>query len=191
MGWSETQEIEHDWWGNCTNTYTEETKQQVYAEKMGIRRFHSNGVWYFSTPGKKVIDIGGGPVSILLKCFNVQGTIVDPFRYPKWIKERYLTAGITVKSIKAEDFVESGWDEVWMYNLLEHVEDPAKVVMNARHAGNILRVFDWLATEQRGSHRHVLSKSMLDDLYQAEGTVEILGANECFGSCYYGAFPQC
>lgn len=189
--WSKTQLIEHRWWGNCINTYAEEVKQQTYAEKMGLNQFFSEGMYHFPMSNRKVVDIGGGPVSLLLKCSNVQGTVVDPFRYPKWVRDRYLTAGIEVRNVKAEDFTETGWDEVWIYNLLEHVEDPAKVVANARRAGRVLRIFEWLGWLPNGPHRHMLTRSMLDEICGGSGTVETIDRPPGFrGQVYYGAFPQ-
>ncbi len=190
ISWSETQAIEERWWGNCTNTFTEQVKQKVYAEKMGIPFIASQGKYCIPMSGERVLDIGGGPTSLLLMCWNVHGTVADPFQYPAWVYKRYQTAGITLVRVKGEDLIKPGNDEVWLYNLLEHVEDPVKVVANARRAGRLVRVFDWLATKRRGPHRHVLSKPMLDDLFEAEGSIEDLAANECFGQCYYGIFPQ-
>lgn len=186
--WDKTQPMERRWWGNCVNTYDEEGKQQVYATKMGIRRFHCNGRYQFPMDGKSVVDIGGGPVSMLLKCTNVRGTVVDPFAYPAWVKARYLTAGIQLLNVKAEDLRETGWDEAWVYNLLEHVDDPAQVAANARRAGRVLRVFDWLGTQPQGPHRHTLTKDMLDELYHGCGTVEWLDEGECRGTAYHGVF---
>ena len=186
--WGQTQLIEQRWWGNCVNTHEEEIKQQVYAEKMGLERFACYGRFQFPMDGKSIVDIGGGPVSLLLKCTNVRGTVVDPFRYPAWVASRYLTAGIRVITAKAEDFDETGWDEAWMYNVLQHVDDPGKVVAGARRASRVLRVFDWIDIPQQGPHRHVLTKEMLDDLYKGSGTVEPMSADGCYGSAYYGVF---
>ena len=161
----------------------------VYAEMMGIPRLHCHGHYQYPQGGKSVVDIGGGPVSLLLKCTNVRGTVVDPFNYPAWVASRYLTAGIRVVTVKAEEFDETGFDEVWIYNLLQHVDDPKKVVAKARRAGRALRVYDWLNIPRQGPHRHVLTKEMLDELYKGCGTVEQVDwGSGTYGTAYYGVF---
>jgi hypothetical protein len=34
--WDEAQKFEEQFWGNCVNTFSEELKQRVYAEHMGL-----------------------------------------------------------------------------------------------------------------------------------------------------------
>jgi len=34
MSWQKAQRWEKDWWGNCTNTFGEETKQLLYANRI-------------------------------------------------------------------------------------------------------------------------------------------------------------
>ena len=55
--------FESEYWGDCCNTYDEDQKHYVYAKYMGLM-----AVGYsFSMSGKSVVDIGGGPTSMLLK----------------------------------------------------------------------------------------------------------------------------
>ena len=76
--WMIAQNGESEWWGNCQNTYFEEEKQLKYARKMGLDRTPNSQTPYVFDINKTVLDIGGGPTSILLKCVNVQGTVIDP-----------------------------------------------------------------------------------------------------------------
>jgi len=43
MVWQDDNEWERNWWGNCINTYWEETKQCIYASKMGLKAQMING----------------------------------------------------------------------------------------------------------------------------------------------------
>lgn len=123
--WDAAQVWESQWWKSCINTYNEETKQLVYAEKMGLKRSPDDKTPYrFDMEGKKILDIGGGPISLLLKCVNVKGKIIDPIKFPDWVYARYETAGIEYEIKKGEDIDEQGNDECWLYNVLEHTEDP-------------------------------------------------------------------
>ena len=63
-------DFEAQYWGACNNTFYEERKHYVYASLMGIRRAH----WSFTVPIISVVDIGGGPVSMLLKNSRVHAS---------------------------------------------------------------------------------------------------------------------
>lgn len=182
---------EQEWWGTCQNTYGEETKQLLYAEKMGLEFFHDGKSPYnIDMKGASVLDVGGGPASLLLKCVNVEGKVVDPLNMPFWVCQRYVLANITWEAIPAEDMNESGWDEVWIYNVLQHVENPQKVIKNARKAGKLIRIFEWVDTLTNVGHPHSLTEEGLNSWLSGEGKVEELtGQNTCKGKCYYGIFP--
>ncbi|MHC4464472.1 MAG: hypothetical protein ACYS30_24030, partial [Planctomycetota bacterium] len=60
MPWSEVQEWETSWWGKCINTYGEETKQLLYADRMGLQMFHDGkSPFNIDVKGANVLDIGG------------------------------------------------------------------------------------------------------------------------------------
>jgi len=188
--WQKAQKWEEAWWGFCQNTYGEELKQLLYAKKMRLEFFH-NGKSPFNIAGtgKKILDIGGGPVSLLLKCLNIKGKVIDPCNFPKWVELRYMMAGIEYEKIKAEDIKERDWDEVWIYNVLQHVENPQKVIKNAKKAGKIIRIFEWLDTLENKGHPHILTEKKLNEWLGGEGKVEYLeNQNTCTGKCYYGVF---
>jgi len=193
--WEIAQEWERGWWGICANTYGEEEKQLLYAEKMGLRRFHDGRSPYnFDLGGQRILDMGGGPVSLLLKCVNVEGVVVDPIlaRVPNWVKLRYQEAGVGFVDAPAEHQLswEILFDEVWMYNVLQHVEDPARVVANAKKVGKLIRIFEWINTTTNIGHPHTLTEEVLNNWLGGEGKVEQLtGQAGCFGRCYYGIFP--
>jgi len=61
------QDFEADWWGSCANTYGEESKQIVYARLMNLSPQNLDGHWpVYDIDGGSVLDIGGGPSSMLL-----------------------------------------------------------------------------------------------------------------------------
>jgi hypothetical protein len=191
--WKKVNADEQFWWGTCANTYAEETKQLLYASKMGLTTIEYEGSNYWiNTPGKKILDIGGGPISILLKCHQLQrGKVIDPCPFHPWVAARYQTAKIDHECILAEEMNESGWDEVWIYNVLEHTMDPQLIAQKALQAGTIVRVFEWIGLPSRPGHPHSLSEPQLNIWFNGKGTVEILtGQNHCHGSAYYGVFGR-
>ena len=190
MAWRDESEWEKDWWGTCQNTYAEEAKQQVYAEKMGLKATALDGKYpVYDLEGASVLDIGGGPVSMLLKGVHYGDCLVaDPCNYPSWINERYKEAGIGYLKKKGEDLELVGYDEVWIYNVLQHTDEPHKIARNALRAGKIVRVFEWIDTYVSKGHPHVLTEKHLNKWFKGEGRVETLNDRGCRGKAWYGVF---
>jgi len=189
--WQVAQAWEKDWWNNCINTYYEEMKQLVYAERMGLICTPDAKTRYrFDMEGKSVLDIGAGATSLLLKCVNVQGKIIDPLKFPDWVMQRYAAAGIVFERKKAEDMnIEEKFDECWIYNCLQHVEDPEKIIMNVRKSAKIIRIFEWIDTQPNEGHPRTLTEEKLNASFGGEGKVEMFtGQNGCKGRAYYGVF---
>lgn len=182
-------DFELGFWGDCTNTYVEETKQWVYARLMGIRREH----WSLRVFGASIIDIGGGPVSMLLKCHDLgPACVVDPLlgyghspHYPTWIMDRYNEKGISVDCRRGEDLTYPHvFDEAWIYNVLQHTDDPALVVKNALAVCRRLRIFEWVNVPPCEGHPHMLTEFGLNDWLGTSGNVVPLSYEGCFGDAY-------
>lgn len=183
------QDWEKDWWGNCTNTLREEEKQLEYAKRMLIDvKFNSKEQYEIDCGNKSILDIGGGPVSLLLKCKNVKGIVIDPCNYPSWVAIRYDVAGIEYIKTKGEEFVEGEFDEVWIYNVLQHVDCPECVCKNALKLGKIVRVFEWINMGVSPGHPHNLTEDGLNLWLGGYGKTEKINVNGCHGHCYYGVF---
>jgi glycosyltransferase involved in cell wall biosynthesis len=182
---------EQRWWGDCKDTREEEEKQKAYAKFMGLG-VDKNAI-YFNPPyvmRQKVIDIGGGPVSMLLKMAEGEirdCKVYDPSSYPEWTMERYKEHGIEYIKKGGEEVNEKGYDEVWIYNCLQHTQDPEKIIQNAKRAGKRLRIFEWLAPSGIG-HPQALTKENLDKWIGQKGNVVYLNEGLLYGSAYYGVF---
>lgn len=185
--WEQDQEWEGKWWGTCLNTWGEEQKQRHYAKRMGLQeKSNSQFSFYYDLEGKSVLDIGCGPTSLLLKSVNLgKAKAIDPLRYPDWVAERYKYAGIEYVQVKAEDLVETGYDEVWIYNVLQHVIDPAAIIGNAKRAGKIVRVFEWLEIGVAPGHPWNLLEDQMNEWFGGEGKVN---PDVARGKEYYGIF---
>lgn len=188
--WEKAQKWETEWWGECINTYGEEEKQIVYAIKMGLKWFHNGKSPYnIDLGGASVLDIGGAASSLLLKCVNRgRSTVIDPMPIPQWAIDRYKLSGITFHRMKGEDVEANHYDEVWIYNVLQHTEDPAKIIKNARRAGKIVRIFEWVDTHTNEGHPHTLTEKGLNEWLGGEGKTETLSQHTLRGKCYYGVF---
>jgi SAM-dependent methyltransferase len=185
--WSEDQKWEANWWGKCLNTWGEEEKQRHYAKCMGLTELsNSQFSFYYDLRGKSVLDIGCGPVSLLLKCINLGDAVaIDPLPYPSWVADRYFHAGIEYDQYKGEDLALKGFDEVWIYNVLQHVEDPVAIIANAKRAGKIIRLFEWLEIGVAPGHPWNLLEDQMNEWLGGEGKVN---ADVPRGKEYYGVF---
>lgn len=190
----ENQKFESDWWGTCLNTFGEEAKQISYAHRMGLENKPTyDEKWpTYNLGHKNIVDIGGGPVSMLLKSVErgPHCTVVDPCNYPNWVGVRYAYADIGYYVEPAETWIPTvDYDEAWIYNVLQHVVDPKKIIQNVRNYAHTIRIFEWVNTKPMLGHPHTLLEADLNEWLQGEGTVEhMTGENGCWGDAYYGVF---
>jgi hypothetical protein len=193
--------LEHElqYWGNCTNTYCEETKQFVYAELMGFEVFD----YQVNANNCSVIDIGGGPSSLLLKTINLKrGLVVDPISYPAWTRARYEAKGIQVAVCSGEDIqinneskiclpchlnTHEKFDEVWIYNCLQHVIDPELILFNARRSAKRLRIAEWINCPSDEMHPWCLTETSLVKWIGGLFNYEItdLNRSNCYGTMFH------
>lgn len=189
--WQAAQLGEAGYWSSGANMFLEQQKQESYASLMGLDLF-KHGYW-FDLNGMSVLDLGGGPASILLRCVNFsRGVVLDPCGYPNWVRERYKESGIEFVNEQAETYhPDQKFDEAWIYNVLQHVQDPVAVVELAKKAAHRVRIFDWLDTPVSGIHPHTFSKQDIDGLFAAVGTVsQYEGGQSALaysGIFYYGS----
>lgn len=169
--WAVAQQHEAHFWGNCLNlnTWHEFVKQEMYGREMQlITDYGANGE--YDMQGTSVLDIGGGPVSMTLRCFNASRLIVaDPMKWPDAVFRRYRNYGIEYVRCAGENLAEARIelvDEVWICNVLQHVTDPKVVLAEARHClklGGCLRIFEWLNIPVDECHPNVLTPKLLSD----------------------------
>lgn len=194
VGLPSVDSYEMSFWGTVANTFHEEQKQIAYAPRMGLRP-----IWdcahppTFDLEGRSVIDIGGGPVSLLLKCINGGRRVVaDPAPWPNWVRQRYEECGIEFWSMEGESDSITGYsfDEAWIYNVLQHVHDPAAVIANARSISGTIRIFEWIGIDPYPGHPHRLDKETLGEWLDGAGFTANLNENGCVGAAFYGVFSS-
>ena len=137
----------------------EDQKHYVYGSLMGLPLAH----YSFQLDNIKVMDIGGGPSSMLLKCQGLAGgLVVDPIEYPQWTRDRYSSMNIDVLVDIGENIGNAVYDEVWIYNCMQHAVDPEKIISNAKRVAPILRIFEWIDIPAHDGHPHELSEDLLN-----------------------------
>lgn len=187
--WKDAQKQEMTYWeGNlrgCTHTYGEERKALAYAKRMGL--YDGNPGPNLYVQNRAVLDVGGGPTSLLLKCVDLKrGKVIDPLNYPDWVRRRYASMGIEFQQLPAEEMVESGWDLVLMYNVLQHVMDPEEIVKRMLKAGTEIHMFEWINIHAYPGHPHCLTAANLERWTGKKGTVEAFNGEEgCFAQAWF------
>jgi hypothetical protein len=105
-----------------------------------------------------VIDIGGGPLSLITHYDLSLGVVVDPIMISDKYLKKYKERNILFVNKKAEDFLSSYdgpiMDEVWMYNCLQHTIDPEYIMKNLWKAGKYLRISEPTDTPINTAHPH-------------------------------------
>lgn len=158
--WQAAQTWERDWWLNNPQQYAVEiSKSDTVAGWMGIR----------DMPYSAVVDIGCGPFSILQRVKVRMGVAVDPIDYGP-LEFGYKTAGITRLVARGEDVVlgdDQLFDEAWIYNCLQHVEDPTLVITRAMAVAKRVRLFEWVNIPPYTGHLHMLTDELLASPFHA------------------------
>jgi 2-polyprenyl-3-methyl-5-hydroxy-6-metoxy-1,4-benzoquinol methylase len=189
--WNQDQEWEREWHGNCANSLNEELKQLVYAKKMGLKIEANNKTPFnFDLKGVSVLDIGGGPYSLLLKCYNfTQAIVADPCDYPEWVYSRYTAKKINFMVVPAEELpLNEKYDMVLIYNVLQHTKNPEEIIKRALSVSKELRIFEWIETGISKGHPINLTQKELDFWLNGKGKTEFLNESGCVGLSYYGIF---
>jgi 2-polyprenyl-3-methyl-5-hydroxy-6-metoxy-1,4-benzoquinol methylase len=162
-------------------------KQQSYMRRMGVIQVGLGEQWpCYQSSAHSIVDIGGGPVSPLLKLARLQhGVVVDPGHYPEWTRMRYAHCGIDVIRERAEDWLRNteqlSFDEAWCMNVLQHTVDPEVIVKGMRRVARRVRIFEWINTPPSLGHPHTLLADSLNEWLEGTGTVESIAENGANG----------
>jgi len=185
-------DFEMSFWADCTRSFGEESKQILYMELMEIPRVETwRSPLNYDFGGRSVIDIGGGPCSVLLKGENLKprSVVVDPGNYPDWVLMRYGLSGIIWHKARGEDIDTNGgggrFDLALIYNCLQHCSDPEKIIANARAVSGHLKIFEWIDIPPHEGHPHELKASDLERWTRQKGEViELHGEYGCSGRAW-------
>ena len=164
--WEKATEFETNWWGLEPNErWNEEVrKQATYAAKMGLPEDLDIGP-------TTVLDIGCGPTSMLLRSnrHGAPAVGVDPLPVSKETLQRYAAANVTFWNHKAEQFDAAEWpsfEEAWIYNCLQHTEDPVAILEEVAKAARTVRIFEWINLDPAPGHPQTLTESLFAKAFE-------------------------
>lgn len=188
--WKRAQTFEKQWWMNATNYHTQEIRK---GDIVGNLMLVNKGV-----PTKSVLDIGCGPFSLLQRVPCREGTALDPIYYDH-LEKAYEEKGIKRIYKCGEDLtLEDGtYDEVWIYNCLQHVKNPTKILENAIEVGTVIRVFEWINIKPYEGHLYELTPELLSEPFKKSGVTTTLMETRGYlnhsglnGDYYMGIFSK-
>lgn len=128
--------------------------------------------FFYDFKNKSVLDIGGGPNSILLRSKNFsRARIVDPGNYSKEVVDNYYKNNIEYVKQLAENYNSTEkFDEVLIYNVLQHTVNTEKIIKNALDsATERIRFFDWGYTKPTLGHPQTITKKYILDKFKKDG----------------------
>jgi SAM-dependent methyltransferase len=200
--WEEAQEEELSFWNTPGAEFGEQIKQLTYAKYLKLDFIHDGSSPYvINKTGLKIVDIGGGPVSLLLKTSAARKVVADPCDFPNWVYKRYEHNNVYPIKIGGEELdkyiTREDFDEVWLYNVLQHTQDPYKIFKNAYDAlkpGGTFRFLDWVDTPTNTAHPISLSheqlKAELAKYYNQPLLKTNINENGAVGTIAYGVFQK-
>lgn len=203
--WENANVLESEFWHLYTAEVDTLKYQEQYINALGIRDD------YFCPPDNSlnmsnlnVLDVGGGPCSILLRTNNLwgnqhkgvkKGVVIDPLIITEHQKLRYDYYGIDYIQDQSENidmyYSKKGYfDECIIYNCLQHVLDPIKILDKITYLSKRVRIAEPLNVPTDHMHLHMFNKEYFDN-YFTEDKFNIHSISvETIGSCshYVGLF---
>jgi ubiquinone/menaquinone biosynthesis C-methylase UbiE len=198
--WKSANVGESEYWQIYTAEVDTLKHQEQYMDAMGI---HDD---YFHAPdnslnmsGLNVLDVGGGPSSILLRTNKLRGNqhdgvnhgvVIDPLIITEHQKLRYDYYGIEFIQDQSENidqyYSERGYfDECFIYNCLQHVVDPIEILDKVTSISKRIRIAEPLNIPTDSMHLHMFTKEYFDN-YFSESKFEVHQVNvERIGSCHH------
>lgn len=193
--WKQAQKKEAKYWGSCYNaaTFSEIQKQFVYAREMGLEQY-ADMYGDLDLQNKSVLDIGGGPWSLLLRCYNhSRAVVVDPLPCPPSVHRRYKNYNIEFISLPGEELnltTMGHFDEIWIYNVLQHVIDPAEIITQVQKLATRVRIFEWVHIPTDTCHPHLLTPEKLLNWFSGSCIEDIkikqFNEQQCCGEAFIG-----
>lgn len=123
--------------------------------------------------GKRILDVGGGPNSILLRVINNGASvIVDPTKYTENISglsSIFNSKNILFVCSTLEDLPiqYANYDEVWCYNTIMHTENSTEFIESLKQRvkpGGIFRIMEPLTSRNDGHHPTTVTNNTFDSL---------------------------
>jgi len=119
--------------------------------------------------GLKILESGGGAYPSVSICSGLKKAVnVEPNydNFPEHVKDNLKSINVECISVGFEDYTgRAKFDEVWFFNVLQHVRDPFLQIENAKKIANTIRVFEPIDTAVNNEHPHSLSAKFFEEQF--------------------------
>jgi len=172
--WATAQQHERAYWYPKTDALHAERR----AEEAARQAWYAGLLFVDLARPASVIELGAGPQGLLTRTRQARAArlvAVEPMPLRPDDAARYDAAGAALWTVPVEALADSfprmdPFEEVWMTNLLQHVEDPARVLgIATRLATRRLRLFEWLEEPVSIVHLHTLHADAIGAQLAAAG----------------------
>lgn len=161
--WKAAQRAERDYWYPSNPSQHAARRQEEHERALWIADLLD--IRPETVAGANVLDIGGGPQPIVAwpDLPLARRVVVDPMAVDA--VDAAASANVERVVMNAEDYAGPVVDEVWGYNVLQHVVDPVAVLRVAmQQARLVVRWFEWVDQPTSVVHPHVITPSTFDVL---------------------------
>jgi hypothetical protein len=106
--------------------------------------------------GKKIIEIGPAHIPALYFCTNYEGVIIEPME-SEILRDITIEKNIRLIKEPAEYVDLKGYDEAWLFNVLQHVIDPDLLIYNIKRSVKLIRFFEPVNMGTAPQHPHAFT----------------------------------
>lgn len=170
----------------------EERKQHTNTMEEGLAHYGEGYRQYFEhlgiepdQKGKRIIEIGCADFPALHFCKNYVGIVIEPMSSPI-LRKLIIQDKLLLLPLPAEDALFPYANEVWLFNVLQHVIDPSIIIKKAKEYASIVRFFEPINCPKDKCHLHTFTldyfRQMFGDCvkhYIAEEGVKNFHQAEC------------
>ena len=141
-----------------------ERESHHYSKDEGLKIYRESYKQYFEyldinsdLEGKKIVEIGPADFPALYFCENFEGIVIEPMP-SKILEELCNEKNIKISRSLAETYqYDDRIDEVWLFNVLQHVISPEKIISRANLYSKTIRFFEPINYGFDDKHLHNLT----------------------------------
>lgn len=114
--------------------------------------------------GKRIIEIGPADFPALMFCAAYTGTVVEPMP-SEYLTEICSRCGIERITDTVETITLPKSDEVWLFNVMQHVKDPEIFIFSCKENTSVIRFFEPINQPICTHHPHTFTKEDFERWY--------------------------
>jgi UDP-glucose 6-dehydrogenase len=117
-----------------------------------------NPEFNFDVKNKKILEIGPGVFAAFLYCNNTENSIIiEPLNFPENVKKVYENKNIKILNEAVEDIEIPKVDEIWVFNVMQHIYNPGQFVAKLKKSARKILFFEPINTAIDDLHLHSYS----------------------------------